>query len=105
MGRGVDVTAGRAPGRSQAGPHPLGGSTRVPMGRGVDVTAGRAPGRSQAGPHPLGGSIAVRRERGAVMSVAVVSFRPTVLPWALVLADEARFRRILRAVLGVSALI
>ena len=30
--------------------------------------AGRAPGRSQAGPHPLGGSAAVLRGRGAVMS-------------------------------------
>ena len=28
--------------------------------------AGRAPGRSQAGPHPLGGSIAVPGERGAL---------------------------------------
>jgi len=27
--------------------------------------AGRAPGRSQAGPHPLGGSPAVLRGRGA----------------------------------------
>jgi ABC-type dipeptide/oligopeptide/nickel transport system ATPase component len=27
--------AGRAPGRSQAGPHPLGGSTDVPVGRGA----------------------------------------------------------------------
>src|SRR5438874_4522011 len=29
------VPAGRAPGRSQAGPHPLGGSADVPVGRGV----------------------------------------------------------------------
>jgi len=29
-------TAGRAPGRSQAGPHPLGGSAGVPDGRGAD---------------------------------------------------------------------
>jgi len=27
--------AGRAPGRSQAGPHPRGGSTGVPVGRGA----------------------------------------------------------------------
>jgi len=30
--------AGRAPGRSQAGPHPLGGSPDVPVGRGADMT-------------------------------------------------------------------
>ncbi|MEF7614005.1 alpha/beta fold hydrolase [Aquincola sp. MAHUQ-54] len=30
--------AGRAPGRSQAGPHPLGGSADVPVGRGADIT-------------------------------------------------------------------
>ena len=29
--------AGRAPGRSQAGPHPLGGSTGVPAGRGAFI--------------------------------------------------------------------
>ena len=32
------MSAGRAPGRSQAGPHPLGGSTDVPVGRGVVMT-------------------------------------------------------------------
>ena len=31
--------AGRAPGRSQAGPHPLGGSADVPVGRGVAILA------------------------------------------------------------------
>ena len=31
--------AGRAPGRSQAGPHPLGGSADVPVGRGADRIA------------------------------------------------------------------
>jgi iron complex transport system ATP-binding protein len=60
--------AGRAPGRSQAGPHPLGGSTDVPVGQGVVIAAGRAPGRSQAGPHPLGGSADVPVGRGADMS-------------------------------------
>ena len=30
--------AGRAPGRSQAGPHPLGGSADVLVGRGAPVT-------------------------------------------------------------------
>jgi predicted esterase YcpF (UPF0227 family) len=30
--------AGRAPGRSQAGPHPLGGSPEVPLGRGAPIT-------------------------------------------------------------------
>src|SRR4051794_15189481 len=29
------VLSGRAPGRSQAGPHPLGGSAEVPVGRGA----------------------------------------------------------------------
>jgi flagellum-specific ATP synthase len=33
------AAAGRAPGRSQAGPHPLGGSVDVPVGRGADVTS------------------------------------------------------------------
>ena len=32
---GADDAAGRAPGRSQAGPHPLGGSANVPVGRGA----------------------------------------------------------------------
>ena len=32
--------AGLAPGRSQAGPHPLGGSPDVPVGRGADMTTG-----------------------------------------------------------------
>ncbi len=32
-------TAGRVPGRSQAGPHPLGGSADVPVGRGADTPA------------------------------------------------------------------
>ncbi len=31
------MTAGRAPGRSQAGPHPLGGSHDIPVGRGAAV--------------------------------------------------------------------
>ena len=31
----TDADAGRAPGRSQAGPHPLGGSADVPVGRGA----------------------------------------------------------------------
>jgi len=33
--RGDRPVAGRAPGRSQAGPHPLGGSADVPVGRGA----------------------------------------------------------------------
>ena len=38
------------------------------------MTAGRAPGRSQAGPHPLGGSIAVPGDRGAhTLSLSLVS--------------------------------
>src|SRR3982750_1559450 len=61
---GVNLTAGRAPGRSQAGPHPLGGSADVFIGRGAP-RAGRAPGRSQAGPHPFGGAAAVLGGRGA----------------------------------------
>jgi predicted esterase YcpF (UPF0227 family) len=36
MGRAP--TAGRAQGRSQAGPHPLGGSSDVPIGRGAPIT-------------------------------------------------------------------
>ena len=32
--------AGLAPGHSQAGPHPLGGSPDVPVGRGADMTTG-----------------------------------------------------------------
>ena len=32
--------AGRAPGRSQAGPHPRGGSADVPIGRGADIWDG-----------------------------------------------------------------
>lgn len=39
------------------------------------------------------------------MSAAAITFRPPVLPWALVLEDERRFQRILRIVLGVSALL
>jgi nitrile hydratase len=41
------------------------GLARAPKAR---HEQGRAPGRSQAGPHPLGGSAAVLRGRGAVMS-------------------------------------
>jgi len=37
------------------------------------TAAGRAPGRSQAGPHPLGGSIAVPGNRGAHISLSLVS--------------------------------
>ena len=33
------MQAGSAPGRSQAGPQPLGGSSGVPAGRGADITA------------------------------------------------------------------
>jgi len=39
------------------------------------------------------------------MSAAAITFHPPVLPWALVLEDERRFRRILQIVLGVAALI
>lgn len=39
------------------------------------------------------------------MSTLAISFREQVLPWELVLEDERRFRRILRTVLGVAALI
>ena len=46
-GIAVDAEAGRAPGRSQAGPQPLGGSDGVPAGRGVGrirgMVAGAAP--------------------------------------------------------------
>jgi len=35
----TDARAGSAPGRSQAGPHPLGGSSGVPAGRGADTSA------------------------------------------------------------------
>ena len=33
----AEEAAGRAPGRSQAGPHPLGGPTDVPIGRGAHI--------------------------------------------------------------------
>jgi len=36
-------SAGRAPGRSQAGPHPLGGSTDVLVGRGAPMSRRAAP--------------------------------------------------------------
>ncbi|MBT9528259.1 MAG: hypothetical protein IV105_23625, partial [Rhizobacter sp.] len=36
------VAAGRAPGRSQAGPHPLGGSVDVPVDRGVRIRCANA---------------------------------------------------------------
>src|SRR5262252_9626323 len=35
--------AGRAPGRSQAGPHPLGGSPGVPDGRGANMIPSAGP--------------------------------------------------------------
>ena len=35
------ASAGRAPGRSQAGPHPLGGSVDVPVGRGALINRPR----------------------------------------------------------------
>ncbi|AKJ29239.1 TonB family protein [Caldimonas brevitalea] len=38
-------------------------------------------------------------------TVAAVSFRRPLLPWAVAHEDEARFRRILHTVLGVSALV
>jgi two-component system chemotaxis sensor kinase CheA len=68
-GQGAN-SPGRAPGRSQAGPHPLGGSIDVPIGRGAN-SQGRAPGRSQAGPHPLGGSTDVPIGRGAAGLAAI----------------------------------
>ncbi|PPE68431.1 TonB family protein [Caldimonas thermodepolymerans] len=39
------------------------------------------------------------------MSAATVSFRAPVLPWAVSPEDEARFRRILRNVLGISVML
>ena len=38
------------------------------------------------------------------MSAATISFRAPVLAWAISEADEARFKRILRSIVGVSAL-
>ncbi|MBX3623090.1 MAG: transketolase [Rhizobacter sp.] len=40
--RPVSAAAGRAPGRSQAGPHPLGGSFDVPVERGVRIQCANA---------------------------------------------------------------
>jgi protein TonB len=39
------------------------------------------------------------------MSAAAISFRAAVLPWSLVIADEKRFKRILRTVLAVCVLV
>ncbi len=39
------------------------------------------------------------------MSAAIVSFRPTLLPWAISPEDEKRFRRILNIVLAVCAIV
>jgi TonB family protein len=39
------------------------------------------------------------------MSAAAISFRARVLPWAVSPEDEARFRRILNVVLGITALV
>lgn len=39
------------------------------------------------------------------MSAAVISFRAPVLPWTIVIEDEKRFKRILRTVLGILALL
>ena len=39
------------------------------------------------------------------MSAAAISFRVSVLPWAISPEDEARFKRILRTVLAISAII
>ena len=41
-------SAGRAPGRSQAGPHPLGGSADVPIGRGAVMTGWEIAGAALA---------------------------------------------------------
>jgi purine nucleosidase len=41
-------TTGRAPGRSQAGPHPLGGSAEVPVGRGAPIIIDTDPGQDDA---------------------------------------------------------
>ena len=38
------------------------------------------------------------------MSAASVSFRAPMLAWAIAVEDEARFKRILRGVVGVAAL-
>src|SRR5687768_12083699 len=65
VGRGAPILAGRAPGRSQAGPRPPGGPADVLVGRGAPMLAGRAPGRSQAGPRPPGGPADVLVGRGA----------------------------------------
>lgn len=39
------------------------------------------------------------------MSAAAISFRAAVLPWSLVIEDEKRFKRILRAVLAVCVIV
>ena len=39
------------------------------------------------------------------MSAAAISFRNSILPWAISPEDEARFKRILRSVLALSAII
>ena len=39
------------------------------------------------------------------MSAAAISFRAPVLPWSFVIEDEKRFKRILRTVLAISAIV
>jgi len=68
------MTAGRAPGRSQAGPTP---PPEAAGARAVQAGAGRL---GAAALSPLGGSVAVRRERGAdtawigIAGFAIVAF-------------------------------
>ena len=66
--------AGRAPGRSQAGPHPLGGSADVLVGRGAPVTPIREyPDTTWADDGPTRG-VEVLLESGAVLSFPQLPF-------------------------------
>ena len=69
--------------------------------------AGRAPGRSQAGPHPLGGSADLPVGRGAVISAAaefhLCIVQPAGYVHSLGLLDPARYLRWQLRRLGVDA--
>ena len=95
MSQSTPTPAGRAPGRSQAGPHPLGGSTDVPIGRGAPSARRVLTGITTTGTPHLGNYVgAIRPAIAASREAGTESFFFLADYHALIKCDEpARIER------------
>jgi len=75
------MTAGRAPGRSQAGPHPLGGSSDVSVGRGAPLVEVKGLAKTFDVSAPWLNRVLERQPKRFVHAVDGVDFAIRPHPW------------------------